>query len=39
MTYAQQLAQIKATRDAKRKEMGEILTKAVKSGQKRSHPQ
>lgn len=32
MTYAQQLAQIKATLDAKRKEMGEILTKAVKSG-------
>lgn len=32
MTYAQQLAQIKATIQAKRKEMGEILTKAVKSG-------
>lgn len=32
MTYAQQLAQIKATIDAKRKEMGEILTKAVKNG-------
>ncbi|UXZ04561.1 phage major capsid protein [Moraxella nasicaprae] len=32
MTYAQQLAQIKATIEAKRKEMGEILTKAVKSG-------
>lgn len=32
MTYAQQLAQIRATLEAKRKEMGEILTKAVKSG-------
>lgn len=32
MTYAQQLAQIKATIEAKRKQMGEILTQAVKSG-------
>ena len=32
MTYEQQLAQINATIEAKRKELGLIMTKAVQSG-------
>lgn len=32
MTYEQQLTQINATIEAKRKELGAIMTKAVQSG-------